>query len=279
MNIFKEQPDFIDLDPRKDRKIGYAVTPEFMLVRHQAILPPKLVHGKRILDLGSCLAATGAWCLSNGASFYQGIEIDDQFVKDSTFCLQKYYPNDTWAISKKSIEEFLSNIEERFDILIASGIMYGSEDPAKLLQQFCNSADIIVIESMQTETIFHTQILSRKTLDVIAQDPRIIEFLESSSYITVGRRGMVASGNKTIQFPGFNPSMGAIKFIMAQFGFDCHDHAYRELRNKIPSEYSPTKRFALHFKKNPKLEKREFGLKNAVSDPKNILNILKWNSK
>lgn len=278
MNIFEEQPEFIKLDPRKNRKIGYAIDPEFMLIRHQAILPSKLVKNKRILDLGSCLAATGAWCLSNGASFYQGVEIDDEFVKNSTFCLQKYYPSDSWSINKTSIEDFLLTHDSKFDILIASGIMYGSEDPVKLLANFSKIAEMIVVESIN-DPIFRSGILSRETLDVIVRDPGVVEFLDTYSCIEVGKRRMVISGNKSVLFAGFNPSMGAIKFIMNQLGFDFCNQANNELRKKLPSVYSPLKRFILHFKRNPKLKIREFGLKNAVSDPSNILEIQEWESK
>lgn len=277
MNIFEEQPEFIKLDPRQNRKIGYSIDSEFMLIRHQAILPSGLVKNKRILDLGSCLAATGAWCLSNGASFYQGVEVDEEFVKNSTLCLQKYYPIDKWAINKNSIEDFLLTQDDKFDLLIASGIMYGSEDPVHLLESFSKVSELIVIESIN-DPIFRSGILSRETLDVIARDPRAVEFLDTYSCIEVGKRRMVVSGNKSILFAGFNPSMGAIKFIMNQLGFDFSSQANNELRKKLPSVYSPFKRFVLHFKKNPKLKIRKFGVKNAISDPSNIIEIQEWES-
>jgi hypothetical protein len=225
MNIFIEQPEFINLDPRTKRPKawGYAVTPEFMLARHTALIPSELIRGKRVLDLGCCLAATGAWCLSNGAIFYQGVEIDDEFVKNSTSCLQKYYPKEIWSVAKSSIEDFLSGNKDKYDVLIASGILYGAGDPIRLLKSFSECADFLIIESKQSQTIFHTRILRPETLNALSKDPRIAEFLETEAYIAVGQRGMVVSGNKTIQFAGFNPSMGAIKFIMSQLGFQFTD--------------------------------------------------------
>ncbi len=278
MNIFEEQPEFIQLDPRKDRPrgYGYPVTSEFMHTRHKAVLPPALVKGKRILDLGSCLAATGAWCLSNGASFYKGIEIDDEFIKNSIFCLGKYYSPESWSISKDSIEDFLANQVETYDILVASGVMHGAGDPLGLLESFTRTAEMIVIENTQYKTIFDSRILSRETLRAVANDPRIVEFLETESYISVGQGNMTVSGNKTVQFAGFNPSMGAVKFMMSQLGYECNHRPNIELRKTLSSEYAPHKRYALHFRRNPQLKTRQFGLKSTADDSKNILNVVDW---
>lgn len=281
MNIFEEQPEFIQLDPRKNRPrgYGYAVTPDFMQARHQALLDPSLLLGKRVLDLGSCLAATGAWCLSNGASFYQGIEIDDSFIKNSIFCLGKYYSPQFWSISKSSIEDFLANHGEKFDVLIASGVLHGAGDPLALLASFTTISELIVIENTQYKTIFDSRILSQQTLKAIASDPRAVEFLETESYISVGQGNMTVSGNKTIQFAGFNPSMGAVKFIMDQLGYECNDQPYLKLKKALPSEYAPHKRYALHFRKDLKMKIRKFGLKSAVEDSQNILNVVDWKFK
>lgn len=278
MNIFIEQPEFIELDPRKTRPkgYGYAVTPEFMYARHAALIPPELVRGKRVLDLGSCLGATGAWCLSHGAAFYQAVEIDEEFVRNSTICLQKYYPAATWSVAKCSIEDFLAGNKDKFDVLIASGILYGTSDPVSLLKSFAACADFLIIESKQSQTIFHSKILSRETLKAIGNDPRIVEFLENEAYIAVGRRGMVVSGNKTIRFNGFNPSMGAIKFIMHQLGFQFSNKPDLELRRVLPEQYAPHRRFALYFRKDVNARVKDFGLKSAVEDAGSLTSIDNW---
>jgi len=277
-NIFHDQPEFIDLDQRNHRpqNYGYAITPEFMLNRHEIIFPPELIRNKKILDLGSCLGATGAWCLSHGASCYHGVEIHEEFVNKSIYCLEKYYSEKSWTISKCSIEEFLNSSIEHFDILVASGIMYGASDVFNLLSLFIKNADFIIIESMQTQTIFHEKILTNETIKMIAQDPHIVDYLENTAYIAVGNRMMVAPDEKTILFPGFNPSMGALKYIMKQLGFDCNINPYLALKKRLPEYYSPLKRFALYFSRNKNLKTREFGLKNAIDDPLNIINEINW---
>ena len=278
MNVFNQQPEFISLDPRSKRPkgLGYAVNPDFMLARHTALIPPDLIKGKRVLDLGSCLAATGAWCLSSGASFYMGVEIDEEFFINSTNCLKKYYPPESWSIQKSSIEDFLSRNKEKYDVLIASGVMYGSENPTDLLKSFSKCADFLIIESVQMPTIFNSQILSLETLNALNKDPRIAEFLDSESYISVGQRGMVTSGEKSVLFSGFNPNMGAVKFILTQLGFSFSEKPNLDLRKALPEQYSPIKRFALHFRKDANSRERGFGLKNALQDAENNIITLKW---
>ena len=228
-NIFFVQPEFIELDSRKDRENGYIVTSEFMYTRYQAMLPPSLVTGKRILDLGSCVSSAGAWCLFHGASFYQGVEISEEFVQNATFSLKKYYPSKLWDVNQNYFEDFLANNKKPFDVLIASGIIHGSNDPVSLLKSFAKVANFIVIEGMQTRTIFHQNILNKQTIEAIAKDPGIIKFLENESYISVGDRGMIAPDNKMLKYAGLNPSMGAVKYIMNKLGFEFNDSPHKKL--------------------------------------------------
>jgi len=87
-NVFIDQPEFLGEDPRVSwpKSSGYSSDPEFVYERHALLLPADLLKGKRVLDLGSCNAATGAWVLSNGAAYYRGVEL--QAKVPSSFCLQ-----------------------------------------------------------------------------------------------------------------------------------------------------------------------------------------------
>ena len=279
-NIFKEQHEFITLDPRSHRPeqngSRYRVTPEFMFKRHRIILPADLVRGKTVLDLGSCIASTGAWSLTHGATFYQGVEIHEEFANNSKSCLEKYYPQGNWSIAQQSIEEFLESSTEHFDILVASGILYGTEDAVKLLSMFARVADFLVIESLQTQTIFHSPHISDKTKDLIRKDPGIIEHLDNEAFIAVGKQIMVIPGDKSIRYFGFNPSMGAIKFIMQALGFEYNVEPNNKLRKYLPEQYTPISRFALHFNRNPNLRVMKFGVRNAVEDPANITDEVEW---
>jgi hypothetical protein len=62
-NVFVDQPEFVDTDPRNQRpeQIAYRIDTNFMQVRHEILLPKNTLKGKKVLDLGSCNAASGAW--------------------------------------------------------------------------------------------------------------------------------------------------------------------------------------------------------------------------
>ena len=74
-------PEFIDADPRVNRYgvNGYPINKNFMLRRHYHMFKTLDLTGKRVLDLGSCTGYTGAFVLSNGASYYRGIELNKTF--------------------------------------------------------------------------------------------------------------------------------------------------------------------------------------------------------
>jgi hypothetical protein len=132
---------------------------------------------------------------------------------------------------------------------------------------------------MQSQTAFHSQLLSEETKTMLSRDPNIVEYLDNDAYIAVGRRGMLAPGGKTILFHGVNPSMGAIKHIMESLGFECDDRPNKRLRNAIPKHYTPVSRFGLRFKRNPNLALRRLGLENAVADTANVIDVIRWDEK
>jgi len=277
-NVFLEQPEFISTDPRRNRPhgkgIGYKVTPEFMFLRHQALLPQKLVQGKKVLDLGSCSGASGAWCLSQGATFYQGVEINDEFVRQSSICLAKYYDESKWSVAPTSIEDFLDSTEDKFDVILASGILYGSSDPLKLLTQISKKANAVVIESVHQHV--YLRMLSETTRNIILSHPQFINCLEGASFITVGQQGMIGEDKQTVIFNGLNPSMGALKFLFNSYGFLYNDGVNRALKRHLPEVYHPLYRYGMLFEKSKDAKTYSFGFTNAVENPENILKKINW---
>jgi predicted RNA methylase len=277
-NIFLDQPEFISTDPRQHRPdgkgVGYTVTPEFMLLRHQALLPRRLIEGKTVLDLGSCTGASGAWCLSQGAAAYTGVEINEDFVRESSACLAKYYDNSRWRIDPRSIEDFLDSADEKFDVILAFGVLYGSSDPIKLLTQIANTGDCIVIESMHQH--IYLPFLTDATRELMFRDPQIVHCLENAPYITVGQQGMVGEGTQTVFFVGFNPSMGALKALFDSFGFAYSDAANQALKKQFPALYTPMRRFGMIFERNNNRKTFALGFANAVDNPDNVLATINW---
>ena len=52
-SLFDLYPEFVEDDTRKDRKFGYQISEDFLNKRYNSLLPPHIIEGKTILDLGS----------------------------------------------------------------------------------------------------------------------------------------------------------------------------------------------------------------------------------
>jgi SAM-dependent methyltransferase len=279
-NIFVDQPEFISTDPRRNlpvgKRIGYKITPEVMLLRHQSLLPQKLIDGKRVLDLGCCTGASGAWCLSQGAAFYTGVEINEEFVRQSSICLTKYYDKSKWRIEPSSIDDFLDSREDKFDVIFASGVVHGSADPIKLLTQISKKTDCVVIESVHQYALLRR--LTDATISAILKDPQIVSCLENASYITVGTEGMIGgqAGKQIMVFNGFNPSMGALKFIFNSFGFIYDDAVNQALKKQLPEIFNPFYRFGTLFRKHDNAKTASYGFTDTVGSPENIIKKIDW---
>ena len=78
-NCFETAPEFVDEDNRQFRTHN-PVTKEQMRNKHEVLFPEHLIKGKTVLDLGSCLGATGHWCLSHGAAHYTGVEVQKEYA-------------------------------------------------------------------------------------------------------------------------------------------------------------------------------------------------------
>jgi hypothetical protein len=267
MNIFIEQPEFIDKDTRKNRKgYGYNVNPEFMLARHQILLPPRLINGKRILDLGSCNAASGAWSLANGAVHYTGIELQNAFVETSKECLAKYYKEDKWLVQESSIEDYLSSTQEKFDVVLASGIFQAFQDPIKILKQITGICNHAVFECVHPSTFGNLKLLGREGMDDCLASDEYAEFIENEPFISVGKQPMTIPGEQALLFNGARPSMGTIKLVITSAGFRYNDMLNTMLKKRIPDIYAPTRRFGLLFSRTSAPVDSGFSFHAAFTD-------------
>jgi len=152
MNIFERDTDFIELDNRKDREVS-RVTAESTYNRYYAQLPDWLVKDKSVLDLGSCLASAGHWVLTQGASSYIGLEVQDYYVNTSKELMQKYWPNSAWHIIKQDMEEFLDlaiRENKQWDIVIANGVLYSFFNTFGILEKISSVAkEVVTIDTIR----------------------------------------------------------------------------------------------------------------------------------
>lgn len=199
MNIFDQAPEFIEWDNRQFRKTNQ-VTAESTYNRLSVQLPTWLVKDATVLDLGSCLGAAGHMALSNGASYYTGVEIQDKYVNDSRTILSKYWPG-KFDIVQAELEGFLDKciLEEiKFDVVVASGVLYAFLDIVKILEKISRvSNKTILVDTM------YVQDAGNKGVIIIKNDSTMV----------------YAEGAKTFTGIGSTCNLTALDIIFKTCGF------------------------------------------------------------
>jgi 2-polyprenyl-3-methyl-5-hydroxy-6-metoxy-1,4-benzoquinol methylase len=253
-NLFIEFPEFIENDPRLGRgqtygfiKInpelyqntpshlgGYDINFDIQYHRHNTVLPPELVKDKTILDLGSCIGASGAWVLANGAKRYVGVEYLQSFVNEAEKNLSKYFPTSDWKIYAISIESFLRFNIEKFDIVLAWGIAFVSTNIDSFIDEIlvhCN--DSLIIDAGIP-----------RHLSKIKQRSKLTQVSEEIDDLPVF--GLYRSGVKLVGEPSFS----YMKEMLQTKNFTVSKDNTRTLRKLTEPNYDY--RWCATFKKNQK---------------------------
>lgn len=234
MNIFELMPEFIESDVRLKRPVdvSYRIDAEFMQARHEAMVPEVLVSGKRVLDLGCAVAATGAWVLSHGASKYVGIELQTKMAQSAVQNLSTYFEDRCWNIWETPIESFLKCNIEDFDVIIVSGVIYGIIDFHLFLKTLTETAnESIIIESMHPWKILDSSgNLTPMSLWEQAIDLPIVQYAQTI-------RHSHEDGEKSYEYDGVRISIEAFKHIFGHLGWQVSTDANDTLSRTIPDVY------------------------------------------
>lgn len=230
MNTFYTKKSFIDTDIRTQRPKDYMmpITAETMTTRHQLWFAHTNLAGKRVLDLGCCVGATGAWVLDHGADHYTGVDLQLNFVEQSQRNLQQYYTKEKWNIVKSDIIGFLETCHDQFDVVVCAGSIYSMIDYYSVVQNICRIGKEVIIESFHPYRAFQ-EIWPEKT------DQEIMDAWKTVSMISIEGNGQTMSQGGSQWYQGARPSMGAFAKIFAQLGwstdFELNDLAIKELPN------------------------------------------------
>jgi len=223
-NIFLDMPDFIERDPRYNRRMAidgaYSVNAKVQFVRCSVGIPTQFISGKSVLDLGACVGAVGAWALTNGATKYVGVEIDSEFAKVAEENLTKYFPDAPWKILNQSLESFLGETNEKFDIVIALGVIYSSpnlNDLVKLLADAANEK-IIVDSPKPLAPVAHQR------LDINFDDLEILEIVDMKF---MGR-----------QIKSARPSIKFLSTVFSENKFLFEKDFTSDIIELLPNEYN-----------------------------------------
>ena len=163
--MFNKFPEFITGDTRyhdptdpttnsKETPRGQLITFEKSERKHSDMLPPDICENSNVLDLGSCVSASGAWVLEHGAMFYTGVEISKHNYDIATKNLQKYFTPSMWTLYNQPVLEWFEELHEPYDVVFAGGILYAHEDQMDFLTKCANlTKKYLIIETMDTSPI------------------------------------------------------------------------------------------------------------------------------
>jgi precorrin-6B methylase 2 len=246
-NFFNRYPEFIESDTRTTRHSvndGYPISAEFLEKRYLCTMPKHRCEGKKILDLGSCTGSLGAWCLANGALTYTGVEIQKKFVADSRANLAKHFANN-WQIVESTIEQFLQNNTDHYDIVVASGVIYGVSDMHGCLRQLANIADYLIIEGKHPPSLIQLALRCSEAKEIIELKQAIIEVLSIPM--------IYEHANHKVLSMGFSPSIGALITIFQSLDFVPDLTVYNDLKSTLGEIYGLTEskyfRYGIGFQK------------------------------
>lgn len=198
--FFDQYSEFIDNDNRNQR-FEMQTTSEYQTNRCQAFLPPELIQGKRVLDLGCCVAAMGQWCLANGAAHYTGIDMQESYVTLANAMLSKYWPADKYEVLATDLIAFLAECEQ-YDVIICLGIYTYTDvfEFVKTLAQKCK--DWVIIDGNTSAVPY------QEDLPIIELVPehRMNNEVDGTNLVGVAVRPMPA----------------ALKLVFGINGFECN---------------------------------------------------------
>jgi tRNA (cmo5U34)-methyltransferase len=254
-NIFKDYPEFIDSDPRTSRlntQTTYNVDANFQFLRHQIFLPKQIVQGKRILDLGCCVAASGAWVLSLGAEKYVGVELQETFCHKSRNNLQQRFDHTRWEIHQQNISEFLKNNTEQFDVVLMFGVLYQSIYFEELLLAVLKTnPEHVLIDSI--EPFFF---LDKEVREKIKNIP-LIEYVENQGMISEN------TGNKYV-FNAARINVPALQVFFTSNGYSLEHNYTKDIINLCPMPYQ--NRYCLDFVKSGPVNLLDFETSYRATD-------------
>lgn len=233
INTFSTKPDFIINDPRIHRPMNwqYTVSAELMTKRHELFFRDTDLAGKRVLDLGSCCGATGAWVLDRGASHYTGVELQNTFIDTSTELLDKYYKSTQWTIVKSDVEEYLHTCNEKFDVVIIVGVLHCLFNYQTVLDRISKICNEVIIECFHPYNAF-------RDLFPNLNDQDLYTLCKTESLVQIAAKtGTVGEFGGSYNFDGVRLSMLALKNIFGYLGWSTDLELNDYCMSQLPEVY------------------------------------------
>lgn len=236
INTFVDKPLFIESDPRIRRPENwqYTVTPDLMSLRHELFFQKTDLAGKTVLDLGCCCAATGAWVLDRGASHYTGVDLQKNFVKTSIDNLSAYYDNSQWSVVESSVESFLKDCNETYDVVLIAGMLHCIFDYHLAITQLTKISKEVIVEC------FHPYNAMKELYPTLDNEQRY-QLCQTLSLVQIASEtGTVGEQGGSWVFDGVRISMSALKNVFGYLGWNTELDLNDTARLQLPSVYDLT---------------------------------------
>ena len=231
MKKFNEE--FLTSDWRRNRppKYGLTMTDKKTIDKHEYLLPPEMIRGKTVLDIGSYISQTGDWCLNHGAKKYTGVEIIKEFADKGKQLMQKYHAGENWEIINCGIEDYFDNHKDRYDIIFCFGVLFSQMDHAWFVRNLTERADRITINGRHPKVMWNTHIkdMSDEFWRKLEYDIAYQEWQENEMTQT-------AESNASVRVTSAHTSMKAVQLLMKMNGFRSSTTSYDKLKKVMPDD-------------------------------------------
>jgi SAM-dependent methyltransferase len=268
-NSFLDHPEFLDRDFRANKppNCGVPYNNNITVMKHELLLSPEQVAGKRILDIGSFIGQTADWCLANGAAHVTGIEISKEFCATAQELLGKYYNSNQYTIINQGLDEFFNTNTQKFDLVFCWGVLFGHHDHVWLLNHLAQRGDHVIVESRHPKWMWNTN------QDIMPHDFWYdLEYTIPYTEWQTGDMTMLVAVNGSAYCTAANSSIAAIKLIMEMAGFRADLSVYEKLKAAWPDNFGmirdPKKigRFVIEFFKDSGVRKHAL-TRDIFQDP------------
>jgi len=244
INIFKTQPEWMQQDTRIGRPIvvpspgkqggdslSYNINADFMYDRHRVMLTPELIKDKTILDVGCCMGATGAWALANGARHYTGIDTRQKDLELGEKIFKKYFQKNQYTLIETWAEKY--EPKEKYDIVIASGVMYGVFDSFDFVKKIANFArDIIIVDNVHPFNGYR-RLFPNATDEQRQAVSKTLSIIQPSERIRFNSKNEA----KSIRISASIISLQALILLMKNVGYRYDDSLYQSAEKEIEYYY------------------------------------------
>lgn len=247
-DVFTTYSHFIDSDPRSNRQEGYGYRPtvDFSIKRLSLLLPVDVCKGKSILDLGSCVGASGAYALYNSAEKYVGVEQDSELYRiSSDNFLRTDFQN--YDIVHSTVEHFLKNNKEKFDIVLCMGILHVFDNPFEYWRLIAKCAKNTILVDQHHPYIEQLDNLDESIKKLFLKKNVLTNFFEKEQFFSV-KPVVNYMLNQTIAPVCLEPSMAVINNFFKLEGFKSAVDLNTEAKKILPDEYA--RRFMIRLDKN-----------------------------